>query len=198
MACLLRLVAAVGITTSEAKKFIDAYSENIRRPRIHRCTLEQAPRRAKSVRCSDAFAPFRHQQQESNQRGFAERTAVNTPLQGTAADLIKLAMIRIDEEIRQRGLKSPAIDFTSTRQIVFEVPESEVDTMSRCARAHGAGDSLAFPLLGNRSGTELAGHGVSSVPGKQMWVQAEENYPASCYKLPLYSSQRLSQAPRSS
>ena len=40
-----------------------------------------------------------------NLRGFAERTAVNTPLQGTAADLIKLAMIRIDAELRQRNLR---------------------------------------------------------------------------------------------
>jgi DNA polymerase-1 len=39
-------------------------------------------------------------------RGFAERTAVNTPLQGTAADLIKLAMLRIDAELTRRKLQS--------------------------------------------------------------------------------------------
>jgi DNA polymerase-1 len=39
-------------------------------------------------------------------RGFAERTAVNTPLQGTAADLIKLAMIRIEAEMARRKLRS--------------------------------------------------------------------------------------------
>ena len=42
----------------------------------------------------------------SNLRGFAERTAVNTPLQGTAADLIKIAMIRIDDGHRESELQS--------------------------------------------------------------------------------------------
>ena len=42
----------------------------------------------------------------ANQRGFAERTAVNTPLQGTAADIIKLAMIRIDREMQQKKMRS--------------------------------------------------------------------------------------------
>ena len=46
------------------------------------------------------------QSRNANLRGFAERTAVNTPLQGTAADLIKLAMIRIDKRLTQEKLKS--------------------------------------------------------------------------------------------
>jgi DNA polymerase I len=66
-------------------------------------------------------------------RGFAERTAVNTPLQGTAADLIKLAMIRIDEELRARKLKSRML-LQVHDELLFEVPHSELETMRELVR----------------------------------------------------------------
>ncbi len=72
---------------------------------------------------------------------------MNTPLQGTAADLIKVAMIRIDEEIRKRGLKS-RMTLQVHDELVFEVPEHEVDAMKSLVREHmEQAHRLAVPLL---------------------------------------------------
>jgi DNA polymerase-1 len=63
-----------------------------------------------------------------NIRGFAERTAVNTPIQGTAADLIKLAMIRIDRVLREKSFRS-AMLLTVHDELVFEAPPDEIENL---------------------------------------------------------------------
>jgi DNA polymerase-1 len=82
-----------------------------------------------------------------NARGFAERTAVNSPLQGTAADLIKLAMIRIDAALTT-GSYHAAMLLQVHDELVFECPPAELDDVSRLVKREmeGACD-LKVPLL---------------------------------------------------
>jgi len=139
----------LGIETGEAKKFIDAYFEKYRGVRkFIDATLEDARREQKVRTLFGRVRPIPDiNSKNANLRGFAERTVVNTPLQGTAADLIKLAMIRIDEELQTRGLKSQ-MTLQVHDELVFEVPESEIDALRSLVRekmeqAH----PLAVPLL---------------------------------------------------
>ena len=62
-------------------------------------------------------------------RGFAERTAVNSPLQGTAADLIKSAMVRIDHRLREECYQS-AMLLQVHDELVFESPPEEAQKLS--------------------------------------------------------------------
>ncbi|MBN2466559.1 MAG: DNA polymerase I [Deltaproteobacteria bacterium] len=77
-----------------------------------------------------------------NLRQFAERTAINTPIQGTAADLIKLAMIRIDDEIGKRGFKA-AMLLTVHDELVLEVPHDELEVVKRLVKTSMEG---IYPL----------------------------------------------------
>jgi DNA polymerase-1 len=122
----------IGIDTKEAKRFIDAYFEKYSGVReFIDQTLEQTRRDQKVTTLFGRVRPIPDIHSKNfNLRGFAERTAVNTPLQGTAADLIKLAMIRIDAELRERKLGSKML-LQVHDELVFEVPEAEVDNVKR-------------------------------------------------------------------
>ena len=63
-------------------------------------------------------------------RQAAERTAINTPIQGSAADLIKVAMIKVDDALRQKKMGS-AMLLTVHDELVFEVPPAELDSVTR-------------------------------------------------------------------
>jgi len=122
----------LGIDTKEAKQFIDAYFEKYSGVRgfIDR-TLDEARREQKVTTLFGRVRPIPDIHSKNfNLRGFAERTAVNTPLQGTAADLIKIAMIRIDAELRAQKLRSRML-LQVHDELVFEVPNDEVDTVKR-------------------------------------------------------------------
>ena len=84
-----------------------------------------------------------------NVRQAAERTAVNTPIQGSAADLIKLAMIRVDQAIRDKKLET-AMLLSVHDELVFEVPPSELDTVTHLVKDIMEGIwELKVPLMVN-------------------------------------------------
>jgi DNA polymerase-1 len=138
----------LGIPTSEAKQFIANYFEKYAGVRkfIDK-TLDEARRDMKVKTLFGRVRPIPDINSKNlNQRGFAERTAVNTPLQGTAADLIKIAMIRIDAAIRERGLSS-RMTLQVHDELIFEVPEKEVEWMRLLVREHMEKvHELAVPL----------------------------------------------------
>lgn len=80
-------------------------------------------------------------------RGYAERNAINAPLQGTAADIIKQAMIAIDRELRERGLKTRML-LQVHDELNFSVPQSELDEVVTLVRAcmTSVGKDLRVPL----------------------------------------------------
>ncbi len=80
-------------------------------------------------------------------RNFAERTALNSPLQGTAADLIKLAMIKIDERLRAQKFAAQMI-LQVHDELVFEAPPDEQEELQALVKAEMEGVyKLAVPLV---------------------------------------------------
>jgi DNA polymerase-1 len=80
-------------------------------------------------------------------RNFAERTALNSPLQGTAADLIKLAMIRIDERLRVEKFDAKMI-LQVHDELLFELPPDEQEELEKLVRTEMEGVyKLAVPLV---------------------------------------------------
>ena len=82
-----------------------------------------------------------------NIRAFGERTAANSPIQGSAADLIKIAMIRIDDAFRTRGVASKML-LQVHDELVFEVAPDEMDTVQEIVvheMEHAA--QLSVPLV---------------------------------------------------
>ncbi len=129
------LAAQLGIEQRVAKEYIARYFERYQGVAAFIEKTLETVRRDGAVRT--AFGRVRPipdiQSRNPNQRGFAERTAVNTPLQGTAADLIKIAMLRIDAAMRSRGLKS-VMTLQVHDELLFDVVPEEADEMQELVK----------------------------------------------------------------
>jgi DNA polymerase-1 len=129
------LAAQLGIEQNEARLYIETYFERYAGVRAYIDRMLEETRREQMVRT--VFGRVRPipdiQSRNANQRGFAERTAINTPLQGTAADLIKLAMIRIDRRLADEELKT-RMTLQVHDELVFDVPEDEIEPVSAMVR----------------------------------------------------------------
>jgi DNA polymerase I len=129
------LAAQLGIEQRVAKDYIERYFERYKGVAAFIERTLETVRRDQSVRT--AFGRVRPipdiQSRNPNQRGFAERTAINTPLQGTAADLIKIAMLRIDTAMRARGLKS-TMTLQVHDELLFDVVPEEADEMQELVK----------------------------------------------------------------
>ncbi|UVI28484.1 DNA polymerase I [Paenibacillus spongiae] len=120
----------LNITRKDAARFIEQYFEAFKGVRAYMDNIVMDARRDGYVTTLLERRRYLPEIKASNfnLRSFAERTAMNTPIQGTAADIIKLAMVRMDEELRKRNLRSRML-LQVHDELVFEVPPDELETM---------------------------------------------------------------------
>jgi DNA polymerase-1 len=129
------LARQTGVTTREAAQFIEGYFGTYPGVRVW---LEATRAAARSAGYVTTLLGRRRRLPEitspnDRQRSLAERMAVNTPIQGTAADLIKLAMIRLDRELRSRRLASRLL-LQVHDELLVEVPAAEAEAVVRLMR----------------------------------------------------------------
>jgi len=138
------LAARTGSSRTEAQQYIDAY---FKRYDGVRSFLEARIEEARTTeRVRTLFGRLRPipeiNSQDTMARNRAEREAMNTPLQGTAADLLKLAMVKVHERLKREKLKTRMI-LTVHDELVFEAPEAETDAAREIIRAEMEG---VYPL----------------------------------------------------
>jgi DNA polymerase I len=129
------LAKSLSISPAAAQEFIDSYFERYPRVKIY---MEDMIEEAGNTGYVTTLFNRRRYIPEINTAGMrerqqAERIAINTPIQGSAADLIKIAMIDVYREIKEKGLSSLMI-LQVHDELVFEVPEKELDLMKSLVR----------------------------------------------------------------
>ena len=137
------------ISHAEAKEFIERYFERFQRVRMYLDSMVDYARQHGYV--ETIFKRRRYvpelRDRNFNIRAFGERTAANSPIQGSAADLIKIAMIRIHERLQSERLSARML-LQVHDELVFEVPGPETDAVKALVQAEMEGAaSLSVPLV---------------------------------------------------
>ena len=150
-----RLAQELGIPRAEAQRFIDAYfSRYSGVASFIRETVEHARRDGYVSTILGRRRPIRAiGSRNANERQAAERVAVNTPIQGSAADVVKLAMLKVDAMVRQR-FPGSRILLQVHDELILESPQEQADEVAKAVEHEMAGAiELSVPL---RVGIEVA------------------------------------------
>jgi DNA polymerase-1 len=142
------LEQATEFSREEAEKFITAYFEKYPHVREY---MEGTKKQARELGYVQTILGRRRSIPEINSsnrnlREAAERMAINMPVQGTSADIIKVAMVKLDQEMAKRNLKSSML-LQVHDELIFEVPEDEMDEMrTLAAKIMSEAIELSIPL----------------------------------------------------
>lgn len=122
----------IGITRKQARAFIDTYFEEY--PGVKNY-IETVVKQAKKMGYVETITHRRRylpdiNAKNFNQRSFAERTAMNTPIQGSAADIIKIAMIGMQTALKDQGLQAKML-LQIHDELVFEAPKEEIPQLEK-------------------------------------------------------------------
>jgi DNA polymerase I len=126
------LSQSLGITRKEAGAFINKYLESYPGVKDYMTDIVQKAKRDGYVTTllhRRRYLPEINSRQ-FNQRSFAERTAMNTPIQGSAADIIKVAMVNMAHRLESEGLQTKML-LQVHDELIFEVPESELEQVKK-------------------------------------------------------------------
>lgn len=142
------LAKQLGTSVSIAKSYIDEYFKRYKNVKEY---IEKSINDARSKGYAETILGRRRPipelaSEDRNRKGFGERTAMNTPIQGSAADIINIAMIRIQEKLGS-GYKTRMI-LQVHDELLFEVPGDELDYISRMVKEEMEGAwKLSVPIL---------------------------------------------------
>ena len=122
------LAKQIGVSNQEARAFIDSYFMNYPQIKKYMDNVIIKARKNKYVETmTGRRRPLPEIESSNSQiRSFAERTAINTPIQGSAADLIKIAMLEIHKQIKNKNLKAKML-LQVHDEVIFEVAKDSAE-----------------------------------------------------------------------